>query len=59
MKTAIYPGSFDPVTLGHLNIIKRDYFSNGHCYSALLLLKNVIDSTMTSDIYFLSSCTSK
>ena len=23
MKTAIYPGSFDPMTLGHLNIIKR------------------------------------
>ena len=23
MKKAIYPGSFDPVTLGHLNIIKR------------------------------------
>lgn len=23
MGTAIYPGSFDPVTLGHLNIIKR------------------------------------
>ena len=23
MKTAVYPGSFDPVTLGHLNIIKR------------------------------------
>ena len=23
MKRAIYPGSFDPVTLGHLNIIKR------------------------------------
>ena len=22
-KTAIYPGSFDPITLGHLNIIKR------------------------------------
>ena len=23
MKTAIYPASFDPITLGHLNIIKR------------------------------------
>ena len=23
MKTAIYPGSFDPSTLGHLNIIRR------------------------------------
>lgn len=23
MRTAIYPGSFDPITLGHLNIVKR------------------------------------
>ncbi len=23
MKSAVYPGSFDPITLGHLNIIKR------------------------------------
>ena len=23
MKKAIYPGSFDPVTVGHLDIIKR------------------------------------
>lgn len=23
MKKAIYPGSFDPITLGHLNIVKR------------------------------------
>jgi len=23
MKTAVYPGSFDPVTLGHLDVIKR------------------------------------
>ena len=23
MKIAVYPGSFDPVTLGHMNIIER------------------------------------
>ena len=23
MRTAIYPGSFDPVTYGHIDIIKR------------------------------------
>lgn len=23
MRTAIYPGSFDPITLGHLNVIER------------------------------------
>ena len=23
MSTAVYPGSFDPITLGHLNVIKR------------------------------------
>ena len=23
MKAAVFPGSFDPVTLGHLNIIER------------------------------------
>ena len=24
MKSAIYPGSFDPVTFGHLDVIRRD-----------------------------------
>lgn len=30
MKIAVYPGSFDPVTLGHLNVIKRAAVSFDH-----------------------------
>jgi cytidyltransferase-like protein len=26
MATAVYPGSFDPITLGHLDIIKPQQF---------------------------------
>lgn len=33
MSTAIYPGSFDPVTLGHLNIIKRA----ARCFDKLIV----------------------
>ena len=33
MKTAIYPGSFDPVTLGHLNVIKRA----ARCFDKLIV----------------------
>lgn len=33
MKTAIYPGSFDPVTLGHLNVIKRA----ARCFDRLIV----------------------
>ena len=33
MKKAIYPGSFDPVTLGHLNIIKRA----ANCFDRLIV----------------------
>ena len=33
MITAIYPGSFDPVTLGHLNIIKRA----ARCFDKLIV----------------------
>ena len=33
MKIAIYPGSFDPVTLGHLNIMKRA----ANCFDRLIV----------------------
>ena len=33
MKIAIYPGSFDPVTLGHLNIIRRA----ANCFDKLIV----------------------
>ena len=34
MKTAIYPGSFDPITLGHLDIIRR----SAPCFDRLFAL---------------------
>ncbi len=33
MKIAVYPGSFDPITLGHLNIIRRA----SQCFDRLLV----------------------
>jgi pantetheine-phosphate adenylyltransferase len=36
MKSAIYPGSFDPVTLGHLDIIKRSAGLTEHLIVAVL-----------------------
>ena len=36
MKSAIYPGSFDPVTLGHLDIIKRSAGLTDHLIVAVL-----------------------
>ncbi len=37
MKNAIYPGSFDPVTLGHLDIIKRSAELFDHLIIAVLV----------------------
>lgn len=36
MKSAIYPGSFDPVTFGHLDIIKRSTALTQHLIVAVL-----------------------
>ena len=33
MRKAIYPGSFDPITLGHLNVIKRA----SRCFDKLIV----------------------
>lgn len=40
MKTAIYPGSFDPVTLGHMDIIKRAASLFDKLYIGILINKN-------------------
>lgn len=35
MKTAVYPGTFDPITLGHLDIIKRSALLFDHLIVAV------------------------
>jgi pantetheine-phosphate adenylyltransferase len=40
MKTAIYPGSFDPVTLGHMDIIERAAGLFDVLYIGILINKN-------------------
>ena len=47
MKIAIYPGSFDPITLGHLNIIKRA----AACFDQLLVCVMVNASKKTSGLF--------
>ena len=47
MKTAIYPGSFDPITLGHLNIIKR---ASG-CFDKLIVCVMVNSEKRESGLF--------
>lgn len=47
MKTAIYPGSFDPITLGHLNIIKR---ASG-CFDKLIVCVMVNSEKKDSGLF--------
>ena len=46
MKTAIYPGSFDPVTFGHLDIIKRGSALFDKLY--ILVANNINKNTLFS-----------
>ncbi len=61
MKTAIYPGSFDPVTLGHLNIIKRA----SACFDKLIVCVMVNSEkptglfTSQERVALLKKCTAK
>ena len=47
MKTAIYPGSFDPITLGHLNIIKRAAM----CFDKLIVCVMVNSGKKTTGLF--------
>ena len=40
MKQAIYPGSFDPVTLGHMDIIERAAGLFDKLYIGILINRN-------------------
>lgn len=47
VKTAIYPGSFDPITLGHLNIIKRAAV----CFDRLIVCVMVNSEKVSSGLF--------
>lgn len=47
VKTAIYPGSFDPITLGHLNVIKRAAV----CFDRLIVCVMVNSEKVNSGLF--------
>jgi pantetheine-phosphate adenylyltransferase len=59
LKTAIYPGSFDPVTLGHMDIVERA----ANLFDKLIVLVSVNPTkpssfTLEERVVFLKKCTS-
>ncbi len=47
MKIAVYPGSFDPITLGHLNVIKRAAM----CFDKLIVCVMVNSEKVNSGLF--------
>ena len=45
MRTAICPGSFDPITLGHLNIIRR----TARIFDEVVVLDQQVDKSGARD----------
>lgn len=58
MTKAIYPGTFDPITEGHLDIIKRAAKTFDHVYVAIMIntAKNC-SFTLEERIKFVKKCT--
>ncbi|GAH12415.1 unnamed protein product, partial [marine sediment metagenome] len=50
MKIAVYPGSFDPITNGHLNIIERTIKIVSISGASLLFIKASCDSCSKSEM---------
>lgn len=58
MSKAIYPGTFDPITVGHLDIIERAAKTFDEVYVAIMINKNKICTfSLDERLDFLKRCT--
>lgn len=58
MSNAIYPGTFDPITMGHLDIIERAAKTFDEVYVAIMVNKSkVCTFSLEERIEFIKKCT--
>ena len=50
MKIAVYPGSFDPVTMGHMDIIQR----TSQIFDKVII--GVLNNRATSPLFSVEAC---